>query len=87
MEKVLSRQIDRILILPLHGKVIEFSSIEEALASIEGFDQDASVSEFVRYEIEVRYHNGNKLHGTFKDKEAAIEFLTMYKPIVLVPHR
>jgi len=87
MEKVLSRQIDRILILPLHGKVIEFSSIEEALASIEGFDQDASVSEFVRYEIEVRYHNGNKLHGTVKDKEAASEFLTMYKPIVLVPHR
>jgi hypothetical protein len=81
MEKVLSRQIKRILVMPLHGSLIEFSTVDEALASIERFDQASSSSEFVRYEIEVLYDNGNALRGSFIDKSSAIEFLTAYKPV------
>lgn len=84
MEKVLSRQIKRILILPLHGSVIEFASIDEALASVEDFDQAKAISEFVRYEIEILYDNGNALRGTFNDKTSAIEFLISYKPLRVV---
>ncbi len=84
MEKVLSRQIKRILILPLHGSVIEFATIDEALASVEDFDQAKAISEFVRYEIEILYDNGNALRGTFHDKTSAIEFLTSYKPLRIV---
>lgn len=83
MEKVLSRQIKRILVLPLHGSLIEFATVDEALASIEQFDQAMASSEFVRYEIEVLYDNGNALRGTFIDKISAIEFLTAYKPILV----
>jgi hypothetical protein len=82
LEKVLSRQIERIIILPLHGRLVEFATVDEALASITNFNQGSATSEFVRYEIEIRYNNGNNLKGSFQDKEAAIEFLTTYKPVV-----
>jgi hypothetical protein len=87
MEKVLSRQIERVLVLPLHGSMIEFKTVEDALASLQGYDQEAvSNPAFVRYEIEVWYDNGNTLRGTFHDKESAIAFLESYKPApVLVP--
>jgi len=81
MEKVLSRQIKRIFILPLHGSVVQFATIDEALESVEAFDQAKAISEFVRYEIEILYDNGNTLRGTFNDKSSAIEFLMSYKPL------
>ena len=86
IEKVLSRQIKRILVLPLHGSIGEFATIDEALASIEQFNQVNGSSEFVRYEIEVLYDNGNSLRGTFVDKASAIEFLKAYRPVpVAIP--
>jgi hypothetical protein len=79
MDKVLSRQIEYILVLPLHGNRMEFSSVEDALSSIEAFDQGVGSQSFVRYEIEVRYDNGNTIRGKLNDRESAIEFLRMYK--------
>ena len=87
MEKVLSRQIERISVLPLYGSVIEFTTVEDALASLQSYDKESILDPaFVRYEIEVRYDNGNTLRGTFHDKESAITFLEAYKPApVLAP--
>lgn len=80
MGKVLSRQIQRISILALHGRMIEFATVDEALASIEQFDEGTANSQFVRYEVEVLYDNGNALRGSFIDKTSAIEFLRAYRP-------
>jgi hypothetical protein len=84
MEKVLSRQIASVLILPLHGSVLEFPTVDEALVSIRQFDDRHAVPNFVRYEIEVRYDNGNTIRGSFKDKASAIDFLVAYRPIAVV---
>jgi hypothetical protein len=81
MNKVLSRQIQSIFVLPLHGESMEFASVEAALSSIEAFDERSGGMNFIRYEIEVRYDNGNTIRGGFNNKESAIEFLTMYKPL------
>ncbi len=82
MEKVLSWQIDRVVILPLYGNAIECISVEDALMSLHGFEEarHTDATAFVRYEIEVRYDNGNTLHGRFNDKQSAIDFLFLYKP-------
>jgi hypothetical protein len=80
MDKVLSRQIERIVVLPLHGRAVEFATIEDALESLQGFDEETASAEFVRYEIEVLYNNGNTLRGSFNDKASAVEFLFAYKP-------
>jgi hypothetical protein len=79
MEKVLSRQIKSVLILPLHGSLLEFATVDEALVSMQRSDIPPVSSEFVRYEIEVRYDNGNSLRGNFNDKDSAVEFLLTYK--------
>lgn len=74
-----SRQIDRILVLPLHGTTHELKTIEEAIRFVEGFDEATAVASFTRYEIQVRYNNGNRVDGTFRDKESAVEFLRNYQ--------
>ncbi len=76
-----SRQIDRIIVLPLHGSMQELSTIEEAINFVKDHNEAANVAPFVRYEIQVRYNNGNRVDGTFSDKESAIEFLRTYKPL------
>jgi hypothetical protein len=78
MDKVLSRQIESIFVLPLHGTVIEFKSVEDALSMIETFEEGIGSRQFARYEIEVRYDNGNTIRGKFNDKESAIAFLRVY---------
>jgi hypothetical protein len=83
LDKVLGRQIERILILPLHGNAVEFCTVSDALASIENFDQSILSRDFVRFEIEILYDNGNTLRGNFKDKQSAIDFLVVYKPLAL----
>lgn len=81
LNAVVSRQIERIIILPLHGTAREWDTIEDAISFIENYDEGASINIFARYEIEVRYNNGNRVDGTFGDKESAVEFLRIYQPV------
>lgn len=76
-----SRQIERIIILPLHGAAREWDTIEEAIDFIENYDESAGVNIFARYEIQVRYNNSDRVDGTFGDKERAVEFLRIYQPV------
>jgi hypothetical protein len=81
LTKTVSRQIERIIVLPLHGTTRELINVEEAIRFVESYDEDTSVEAFQRYEIQVRYNNGNRIDGTFSDKESAIEFLRSYQPV------
>ena len=73
-----TRQIERILVLPLHGATHEVNTIEEAVTLIEIYDENMSPSGFERYEIQIRFKNGNEITGRFTDKTGAIEFLHTY---------
>lgn len=78
-----SRQIERIIVLPLHGLGHEVTTIGEAIEFIENYCEAANVDNFDRYEIQVRYNNGNKIDATFGNKDGAIEFLRIYQPVPL----
>lgn len=80
LEKVVRRQVERIIILPLHGSLTELKTIADAIKFIEKYDEKATEKPIERYEIQIRYNNGNLIEGKFKDKESAIEFLRMYQP-------
>ena len=75
------RQIERIIVLPLHGTGHEMISVEDAIRFIQNYDEAANVDSFERYEIQVRYNNGNRIEATFGDKNAAIDFLRIYQPV------
>ena len=74
----LRRRIEYILVLPLSGTPQHFDSIQSAVHFISNHDSSMPSLEFVKYELNIRYSNGDEVRGTFHDKEQAIEFLSRY---------
>lgn len=78
---VLERSIEFVHILPLHGIPIQVLSVEDAITFISGYKKVKALNSFVRFEVNVRYTNGNEIRGQFNDKVTAIEFLRKIVPI------
>jgi len=78
-----SRQIERIIVLALHGQAHEALTVDDAIRFIETYDDGGRSRPIERFEIEVRYSNGDTIRGNFRDKPAAIEFLKNYQPVAL----
>lgn len=76
LEATLDRQIDRVILIPLHGGENEFGTIDDAIAFIQGYDESSSQDgTFRKYEVIVRYSNGDKIDAEFAEKKAAVSFL------------
>jgi hypothetical protein len=71
----MSRLIERVIILPLHGQESIALSVTDAIAFLKNYSDDTLKLPFVRYEVIVKYSNGDKIDATFKDKLDAIKFL------------
>ncbi len=67
--------MSRIRILPLHGTPVELASIAEAIAFIEGYDEETTFGLVAKYEVQIRYSNGDRIDAQFQSKSSAIEFL------------
>lgn len=82
------REIQSIRILYLHGAGSEWKSAEEAIKFIEQYKEEGAAGPFVRFEIEVRYKNGDKISGEFQSKDAAINFLQAFqiRPPTIITH-
>jgi hypothetical protein len=76
LEVSLTRTITRIRIIALHGPSHEVTTIQAAVEFIEAYDESRPATGFVRYEVSVRYSNGDNIQGEFADKPTAIGFLT-----------
>ena len=75
-----TRHIQSIIVLPLHGQVYELASIDEAVTLLESYGEASAPSRFERYEIQIRFSNGNEIVGKFNDKPSCINFLRAYSP-------
>ena len=76
LQATLDRQIEQIILIPLHGQQNEFVAIEDAIAFVTNYDEDAAHSgHFRKYELIVRYSNEDKIDASFQSKDKAIEFL------------
>ncbi|MBI3463959.1 MAG: hypothetical protein HY000_13010 [Planctomycetes bacterium] len=60
----------------LRGLSCETATIEEAIGFIESYDESALASTFCRYELNVRYSNGDEVRANFASKIDAIRFLS-----------
>ena len=79
LAKSVSRRIERIIVLPLHGMARELATIEEAISFVNGDDDAGALQPLQRYEIQIRYNNGDAIEGKFGDKDRAVEFLLSYR--------
>jgi hypothetical protein len=80
LEKAVSRFIDSISVLPLHGASSTLPTVEDAIEFIENYQTRNGSLPVVKYEIIVRYNNKDKVEGIFNSKNSAIEFLESYAP-------
>lgn len=79
LAKSVSRRIERIIVLPLHGMARELTTIEEAISFVSCYDNAGAPQPLQRYEIQIRYNNGDVIEGKFSDKDRAVEFLRAYR--------
>lgn len=77
LRRSLQRRVECVFILPLAGTQHRFESIQEAVGYINYHDSAAPSSQFVKFELNVRYSNGDEMRGTFHNKEDAIAFLRL----------
>jgi len=75
----ISRHIESVTVITLYGKSKITENIQLAIQFLQGHKEDNSESKFVRFEIIVKYNNGDKIEANFKDKIDAIGFLENYK--------
>ncbi len=78
LERTVTRQIESVHVLPLHGTMFELTSVENAIDFIEKYDEDDGSKRIIKYDVYIYYSNGDQIKGSFSDKESAIEFLGKY---------
>lgn len=77
LQATLDRQIEQIILIPLHGQQNAFETITDAIAFVKNYREDSlRDGDFRKYEIIVRYTNNDKIDASFQDKEKAVSFLS-----------
>jgi hypothetical protein len=78
LDKTVTRRIEKIIVIPLHGKETECASIGEAIAFMTSYQSNSVQGIVYKYEIDIRYNNGDKITAEFTEKTTALEFLNKY---------
>lgn len=71
----LGRQVSRVLVVPLYGRINEFASIESAIQFLDGHRTYEGSGEFRKYEVYVEFSNGDKVQAFLDSKQRVREFL------------
>lgn len=75
LEKTLDRRLSQIIIIPLHGDQHDFSTVSQAVEFLNAYDEAIGSGLFRKYEVIVRYSNGDDINASFQDKERLRRFL------------
>lgn len=76
LKKAIDRTVSTVIVVPLHGAESAFDSVDAAKQFLMDHDQSkADGGAFRKYEMIVRYSNGDRVDASFEDKAAALDFL------------
>lgn len=76
LEKVVCSGIEAVWVVPLYAQRLVFESVEDAMRALASYEHPENApAEFVRFEVVVRYENGDRVEGRFAAKEDALAFL------------
>lgn len=79
LEKALLRNIESVRVLPLYGSELVFSSVLEATRALTSFEEARQgESPLVKFEVQLRFSDGDRVEGAFRDKQDALNFLRMF---------
>jgi hypothetical protein len=72
------RRITEVRVIPLHGKAYNCTTVQEAIEFVAGYGEETACAPLVKYEVQIRYSNEDRVEAQFGEKDAAIEFLEHY---------
>ncbi|MCL4258597.1 MAG: hypothetical protein KJZ53_08730 [Anaerolineales bacterium] len=75
LETTVSRRVERIRIYSLHSDEASFSNAADAINYISNYTEEQVAKPFQKYELIVRYTNGDSISGVFSAKNDAVVFL------------
>lgn len=75
LKKAISKKIEKLLLIPLHGRTYEFKTINELKSFIHKYNGDTEKLPLIKYEVFVKYTNGSEIKSQFKEKEEIFIFL------------
>jgi hypothetical protein len=79
LERAVRRRISAVRIIPLHGTAQDCVTVQEAITIVDGYDETSANGPLVKYEVIIRYDNGDKIEAEFQDRATTIEFLQGYQ--------
>lgn len=71
----LGRVIQRVLVIPLYGRINQFVTIEGALQFLDEHRLYEGSGEFRKYEVQIEFSNGDKVEASLSSKQKVREFL------------
>lgn len=75
----LSRRVAGVTVTVLHGQLQQIATIEQAIEYIQNYQESQpSPAPALKYEIDIRYNNGDVIHAVFQNKAKAINFLRTF---------
>jgi hypothetical protein len=77
LRAALGRRVERVIVVPLHGDTYEFGSVNGAIDLLRVYKPTKALP-IRKFEISVRYSNGDTIVATFQNAEDAIDFLETY---------
>ena len=78
LSRAVVRYVNSVSVTPLHGLTAPFASVKEAISFINDYDIKSGKLPVLKYEIVIKYNNGDKVEATFADGTSATEFLNSY---------
>lgn len=79
LSKTVLRRIDCVSVLPLHGRVTDCESIDQAIHLIESYDPGTDAGPVIRFEVIIRYDNGDRVTADFGSSADAVAFLDSFR--------
>ena len=78
LSKSVSRFIERVIILPLHGQESSSDTVTQAIDFLKKYSEDKPKLPLAKYEIIIKYNTGDRIEANLKDKGDTIKFLESY---------
>jgi hypothetical protein len=79
LEASLSRGVHGVTVVVLHGSPQQLANVQDAIAYLQTYGgSEASSAPALKYQIDLRYNNGDLIHGIFQEKNEAIRFLESF---------
>ena len=79
LEIALSRRVQSVTVIHLFGDQIIFDSVAKAIEGIENYSTSPKMGDFVRFELYIRFTNGDKIDGSFQERKDSIAFLKQFE--------